>query len=184
MKLDRVLRKSIPFLLIAILIACLFSKPQREGMKKLKMSSLKMPKLSKSNSKSKPKPASSPKPHSPNPAAQIGLGVAKGLGYSAIGYGASQGVKSAIQGGKYLRNYYNRYSDLIVEREEGVAEHEVEDIQSKPAQIRHDVNHPEDLANEIEARAEDPQGDAEWIAEHPEETVIEGGEDAAFVEVE
>ena len=33
MKLERVLRKAIPFLLIAILIACLFSKPQREGYK-------------------------------------------------------------------------------------------------------------------------------------------------------
>jgi hypothetical protein len=33
MKLERVLRKAVPFLLIAILIACLFSKPQREGFK-------------------------------------------------------------------------------------------------------------------------------------------------------
>ena len=33
MKLERVLRKAVPFLLIAILIACLFSKPQKEGMK-------------------------------------------------------------------------------------------------------------------------------------------------------
>ena len=37
MKLERVLRKAIPFLLIAILIAiliaCLFNMPQKEGMK-------------------------------------------------------------------------------------------------------------------------------------------------------
>jgi hypothetical protein len=33
MKLERVLRKAVPFLLIVILIACLFSKPQKEGMK-------------------------------------------------------------------------------------------------------------------------------------------------------
>ena len=33
MKLEHVLRKAAPFLLIAILIACLFSKPQKEGMK-------------------------------------------------------------------------------------------------------------------------------------------------------
>ena len=33
MKLDRMLRKAAPFLLIVILIACLFSKPRKEGMK-------------------------------------------------------------------------------------------------------------------------------------------------------
>jgi len=33
MKIDHVLRKAAPFLLIAILIACLFSMPQKEGMK-------------------------------------------------------------------------------------------------------------------------------------------------------
>ena len=33
MKLERVLRKAVPFLLIAILIACLFSMPRCEGFK-------------------------------------------------------------------------------------------------------------------------------------------------------
>ena len=33
MKLERVLRKAAPFLLIAILFACLFIQPQKEGMK-------------------------------------------------------------------------------------------------------------------------------------------------------
>ena len=36
MKLERVLRKAAPFLLIAILIACLFNMPQKEGMKSAK----------------------------------------------------------------------------------------------------------------------------------------------------
>jgi hypothetical protein len=33
MKLARVIRKAAPFLLIAILMACLFTTPQKEGMK-------------------------------------------------------------------------------------------------------------------------------------------------------
>ena len=33
MKIERVLRKAAPFLLITILIACLFIQPQKEGMK-------------------------------------------------------------------------------------------------------------------------------------------------------
>ena len=36
MKLEVLLRKAAPFLLIAILIACLFNMPQKEGMKSAK----------------------------------------------------------------------------------------------------------------------------------------------------
>ena len=36
MKLELLIRKAVPFLLIAILIACLFSKPRKEGMKGVK----------------------------------------------------------------------------------------------------------------------------------------------------
>ena len=36
MKLELLLRKAAPFLLIAILIACLFNMPQKEGMKSAK----------------------------------------------------------------------------------------------------------------------------------------------------
>ena len=69
MKLGRVFRKYVPFVLIAILIACLFSKPQREGMKKL------FPKQN-------------------NPFAKIGKGIAAGIGLKALTKGGQMAVKS------------------------------------------------------------------------------------------
>ena len=135
MKLDSILRKYVPFVLIAILIACLFSKPQREGMKKL------FPK--KKNKKN-------------NPFATIGKGIAAGIGLNAISKGTQMGlqkINSSITNSKWaghvaedlkskpqeIRQTLNHPEEIGPEVEEHI---EHEDLEKD---IKYAVDNPEEI---------------------------------------
>ena len=172
MKLGRVFRKYVPFVLIAILIACLFSKPQREGMKKLKIPK-KIPKIPKIKKQKNPVHWPGPKKSSPssiknNPGAQVGLGIAGDFGLNMFGLGVGQSLK-------YLGNRAGLDTpsgDEVLNREIDELNHSVDDIQSRPQEIRNDIEHPKEFADKMEDIAEDPKGDFECANEHPLEFEI------------
>ena len=138
MKLGRVFRKYVPFVLIAILIACLFSKPQREGMKKL------FPKQNKKN----------------NPFTKIGKGIAAGvsskIGLDALkhaGKMAGRNINKSITNSKWsghvaedlqskpqeIRQTLNHPEEIGPEVEEHI---EHEDLEKD---IKYAVDNPEEI---------------------------------------
>ena len=134
MKLGRVFRKYVPFVLIAILIACLFSKPQREGMKKL------FPKQNKKN----------------NPFATVGKGIAVGIGADAlkkVGQMAGKSINNSITNSKWsghvaedlqskpqeIRQTLNHPEEIGPEVEEHI---EHEDLEKD---IKYAVDNPEEI---------------------------------------
>lgn len=166
MKLRSVLKKYVPFVLIAILIACLFSKPQREGMKKLKMPKIKIPKIKKQKNPGSKKSSSSSIKN--NPGAQVGLGIAGSVGLNTFSAGVGQVTN-------YIGNRLGLDTpsdDEVLNREVDELNHTVDDIQSRPQEIRNDIEHPKEFADKMEDIAEDPKGDIEWMDEHPLETEI------------
>lgn len=132
MKLGRVFRKYVPFVLIAILIACLFSKPQREGMKKL------FPKKNKKN----------------NPFAQVGKGIAAKIGIDALTKGGKMAGRNI---NKSITN--SKWSGHVAEDLKSKPQ-EIRQTLNHPEEIGPEVEkhiEHEDLAKDIKYAVDNPE---------------------------